>query len=96
MDFANWTTASLLTFQSPSTPILYRVKDEAKSDVVSLRAWTKHRQTMSKTKKNLTSHENEGEEVFADASCFFSVLCSLQAMHCRQRTFKFGFIPCGY
>ena len=40
---ATWTIASILAFLSPSTtPILYHVKDEAKSNVASLRTWTKH------------------------------------------------------
>ena len=45
MDVASWTIASILTFPSPSTtPILYHVKDEAKSDIATLRSRTKHRQ----------------------------------------------------
>ena len=42
MDFASWTMATILTFLTQSTPILYHVKDEAKSDIASLRIWTKH------------------------------------------------------
>ena len=55
MDVASWTIASILTFLSPSTtPILYHVKDEAKSDIA-----THHPCqccTMSKTKQKPTSH----------------------------------------
>ena len=38
MDVTSWTIASIPTFLSPSTiPILYHVKDEAKSDIVRRR-----------------------------------------------------------
>ena len=65
MDVASWTIASFLTFLSLSTtPTLYHVKDEAKSDVTSLRAWTKHLHVKDEAKSGIASLRTWTKHVF--------------------------------